>query len=304
MVIAGNDNLQWDEVEGVRNLNRELIKNRAKYKFFVERIFGVDFVNYLKYLRSRPKLKEFVKMPKPQLQIQESKKVAIIFVGTNKYVKFFPRFYKSIKKFFLPNTYKDFFVFTDQVKDSYIKGKKDVKIIPIKHQGTSFATLLRFKHINSIADKLKKYSHIFYIDSDMFANCLVTEQEFFCHDKSLFAIYHPCFLNAKGQFELNPLSTAALTKKDDKSAYRQCCFWGGESKELLKMCKKLDKNIETDLRNSIIAVWLDESHLNKYFIRNVNKVHTYDSGYGYPEQWPVPKGFRRKFIHGKGDILK
>ena len=40
-------------------------------------------------------------------------KVAITFIGTNKYLDFLPRYYENIKEYFLPNTEKVFLVFTD-----------------------------------------------------------------------------------------------------------------------------------------------------------------------------------------------
>ena len=40
-------------------------------------------------------------------------KVAITFIGTNKYLDFFPKYYESVEKYFLPNAEKTFLVFTD-----------------------------------------------------------------------------------------------------------------------------------------------------------------------------------------------
>ena len=40
-------------------------------------------------------------------------KVAITFIGTNRYLDFLPKYYESIKENFLPNTEKVFLVFTD-----------------------------------------------------------------------------------------------------------------------------------------------------------------------------------------------
>jgi Zn-finger nucleic acid-binding protein len=70
------------------------------------------------------------------------------------------------------------------------------------------------------------------------------------------------------------------------------------------MCEEIEKNIEIDLKNKIIAIWLDESHLNRYFIKNIGKVHTHDSSYGYPGGWPILRGYKVKLVHDKGDILK
>ena len=40
-------------------------------------------------------------------------KVAIIFIGTRKYINFLPKFYENVEKYFLPNSQKTFLVFTD-----------------------------------------------------------------------------------------------------------------------------------------------------------------------------------------------
>jgi len=65
------------------------------------------------------------------------------------------------------------------------------------------------------------------------------------------------------------------------------------------MCKELDKNITKDLKNKIIAMWLDESYLNKYFFEHPELVYIHDSRYGYPGIWPIPKGYKAKIIHKK-----
>ena len=40
-------------------------------------------------------------------------KVAISFIGTNKYLNFLPKYYENTKKFFLPDSEKVFLAFTD-----------------------------------------------------------------------------------------------------------------------------------------------------------------------------------------------
>ena len=41
------------------------------------------------------------------------KKIAINFIGTGNYLKFFPKYYETLMKYFVPECQKDFFVFTD-----------------------------------------------------------------------------------------------------------------------------------------------------------------------------------------------
>ncbi len=301
----GERKLQWEEVEGVRNRNVELIRSRHWGKNLFEGVFGKDLVIHLKYLRAWPKLREQARLQNlPHKQVQDCESLAIVTIGTSRYVEYFPKFYESLKRSFLPNTKKHFFMFTDRVDYPYFKGKEDVTPVKIEHGNTTLITLFRFKFVYSIKDKLSKFSHVLYIDSDSFAtDVLTTEADFFCHEKPLFAVAHPGFLNAKHQVERNPLSTAALPEGVDLDVYRQCSFWGGKSGELLEMCGKIDENIMIDMSNKIIAMWLDESHLNKYFLDHRNLVYTYDSGYsfhgGWVRRWPVIKGYKVRIIHKK-----
>ena len=46
-------------------------------------------------------------------------KVAITFIGTNKYLDFLPQYYENIEKYFLPNTEKVILAFTDGEPVSY-----------------------------------------------------------------------------------------------------------------------------------------------------------------------------------------
>jgi hypothetical protein len=46
--------------------------------------------------------------------------------------------------------------------------------------------------------------------------------------------------------------------------YVQGSFNGGTSTAYLALVRQLEKNIQADLDNNIIAVWHDESHLNRY----------------------------------------
>ena len=40
---------------------------------------------------------------------------------------------------------------------------------------------------------------------------------------------------------------------------------GGRSKEYLEMCRTLKKNIENDYQKGLVALYHDESHVNKFF---------------------------------------
>ena len=224
-------------------------------------------------------------------QRQECSKLAIIFIGTNKYIDFFPGFYLTVKKYFLKETPKDFFVFTDKVEDYFLKDKDDVRITAVKHQNWPFSTLMRFKMISQVSEELKEYSHVVYIDADMFANHPVVEEKFFCHDK------HDSYVNKQGEFEFDNKSTAGVNGNDDLSDYCAGAFWGGKSHYIIEMIKELERRIDKDLEKNIIAKWHDESQMNKYFAERKHLVHVVDPSYCYPELKPIPGRYKKRFVH-------
>lgn len=53
-----------------------------------------------------------------------------------------------------------------------------------------------------------------------------------------------------------------------KNTYFAGGFNGGSSKEFLRMSREIKENIEKDYEKNIIAIWHDESHMNKWFYEN------------------------------------
>ena len=278
-----------------------LIKDKKVLKHFISKnllksYLGEKILEDLKYFANRKVMKKILKENPNKKQMQFPSKIAIIFLGISNYIKFFQRYYMTIKKKFLTKTIKDFFVFTDQIHNPYLE-KKDIIIIPVKHEVWPFSTLFKFRYINKISKKLNPYSHIIFIDADMYINCFISEKEFFFHNKPLFGVRHPNFLRKKGSFEYNPNSLASVSQDDDLSIYIQGCFWGGKTSSVLKLIKILNKRTDKDLKKNIIAVFHDESHLNKYFIENKKLFQVYNPSYAYSKSRHIPKPFKRKIIH-------
>jgi len=67
-------------------------------------------------------------------------------------------------------------------------------------------------------------------------------------------------------------------------------FHGGTRDEFLKLASTMYYNIMRDLEHNFIAVWHDESHLNRYFIDNTPTV-VLNPSYCYPgrKKMPYPK---------------
>lgn len=261
-------------------------------------IFGLKTAYYIKlYFVDLKAMKKALKEESDKEQVQFPKKVAILGVMTDKYVKYFPRYYKTIKKYFLPNTPKDFYSFTDQLDFPFFQGKKDVNVIPTEHRPMPWTMLLTFHHMQGIINKLKGYSHIIYIDTDTYFNVPVSEKDFFNFHEPLFAVSHHAYVNKPGEFDFSSKSLASIKKGDDVSTYWQASFYGGKTKEVINMIKEIKKRIDTDIKNNVTARWLDESHLNKYLIDNRDQVHSVPPSYSYPSLKPIPKPFKKKVVH-------
>ncbi|MBG17591.1 MAG: hypothetical protein CMB77_04485 [Euryarchaeota archaeon] len=211
--------------------------------------------------------------------------IGIIFIGTGPYIGFLEGFRNRVERFFCPGDKKTIYAFTDQINHPSLD-HKIIDTIEIEHVGWPFITLHRFKFMNSISDKLLNHSHVFFIDADLWPVDEISFFDFFNEkeDHELIAVQHPGFLDKPGTFEDNKDSTAfAYSGFYDLSVYRQGCFWGGTTEAILEMVSICEKNVDIDTRNNIIAKWHDESHMNKYFLKNLNNVKTLNSGYATPE---------------------
>jgi lipopolysaccharide biosynthesis glycosyltransferase len=207
------------------------------------------------------------------------KSIAIVIVGTAKYSTLANDLQKSIFEKFLPSRSKHIYLFSD--RDNFDKSK-DLTLIKCEHERWPLSSLNRYKLIDSIKKQLLEHEYILYFDSDLLVANRVSEFPF----SKLFAVEHPQnLLSYIWDVEKNPKSTAYLGEKPDFATYVQGCLWGGESKYVLEMCEILKERAQEDLNNGIIAIWFDESHLNRYFVENINLVSVISPSFSYPESW-------------------
>ena len=219
---------------------------------------------------------------------------AIIFIGTNKYLDFFPKYYESCEEFLFPDLRKQYYVFTDggivgdQIPDH-------ITAIQIPHKDWPAITLERFHTILLAEELLKEHEWLLFLDADMQVNSVVFSEEVLDDDKDFVAVHHPCHYNTgTGTFERRPESEACVT--GEPLQYYQGCLWGGKMSEVIPMMKLLKDRVDKDYGNDIIAVWHDESHLNKFFIENQDRVFAIPPDYAFPEIYPNYP-YKRKIIH-------
>ena len=228
-------------------------------------------------------------------------KVAITFIGTNKYLDFLPKYYENVEKYFLPNSEKTILAFTDgELNDT----PDNLKVYHQEHLEWPFITLKRFEIINKAREEIDKHDWLVFIDADAIPVVEITEEEFFT-DKPLFGVHHPChFLGmephtqAPGAYDQNPDSEAYVdTSKGLPEVYYQGCFWGGKVPNVCAMIDELEARVNRDLEKDVVALWHDESQINKYFLERLDMVHTYGPEYAFPEVFKDYCQFSPKIVH-------
>ncbi len=204
----------------------------------------------------------------------EAKKVGLCIVATGKYIHFIPQLVKSARKHFCKAHQVTFFVFTD----GKLPKQPDIVTIHQNRLGWPQDTLMRFSIYLKNQTLLSKMDYLFAIDADMrFVGSMGDEIL-----SRRVATQHPGYVNRTGTYERKRKSTACVRYGEGKH-YFAGGFYGGSSQEFLRMAQRNTTNIKKDLDKNYIALWHDESHLNRYFI-DYKPTKMLDPRYCCPEQ--------------------
>lgn len=214
-------------------------------------------------------------------------KVGLLIIATNKYTQFLQPLLSSSDDFFLKNQDVTYFVFTNQELE--IETNRKVFKINTEHRDWPWMTLGRYKIFSQNSEELSKMDYLYYCDADMKFISEVGDEIL----SDLVATQHPGYFGKRGTPEENPLSSACVFTHEQMQ-YFAGGFNGGTSTEYLKMANKLSDNIDKDYANNIIAIWHDESHMNRYFIDN-NPSKILDPSYCCNEGW-LDCPFGRKLL--------
>lgn len=186
-------------------------------------------------------------------------KVGLTIVATGKYIQFVEPLIESARKYFCPGHEVTYFVFTDGTLDQ----AQDVIKIPHHILGWPKDTMCRCFAYVEAHKELEKMDYLFACDADMLFVDTVGDEIL----SERVATQHPGFYKRMGTPETRQESMAYLNPSIFRP-YFAGGFYGGTSAEFLKLAHTMKQNVETDLNNNIIAVWHDESHLNRYFADN------------------------------------
>lgn len=202
--------------------------------------------------------------------------IIVNIIATNKYIGFVHPLIESAERYFIPGLQKKYLIHTN-ILDFRLGNSVEVILHPIEHEPWPFSTLKRFHYFLDCDHILQQSKFSYYIDADSLFVGEIDAAEVF---GSLIGTLHPYLGNSSGTPEMNPASTAYIPY--NTSRYFCGGFFGGTSSEFVKMSQTIKNNIDKDLSNNIIAVWHDESHINKYFYSNPPEI-VLPVGYGDDE---------------------
>lgn len=189
------------------------------------------------------------------------KKIGLLVIATNRYTQFLQPLIDSANKHFLNGHEVTYFVFTNQ--SIKIESEREVKKFHVEHKEWPWMTLGRYKIFSNVSEILKEMDYLYYCDVDMLFVDNVGDE--ILSDRV--ATQHPGYVGRRGTPDENPNSLACISR-DEPMQYFAGGFNGGSSVEYLKMAKLISNNIDIDYSKGVIALWHDESHLNRYFIDN------------------------------------
>ena len=220
----------------------------------------------------------------------QKSKVAILYIATGRYTVFWDYFYQSAERNLLPDCDKHYFVFTDDQELLNTSDTHNVSYILQNKLGWPHDTLMRFDIFLGIKDQLETFDFIYFFNanteilSPIYAQDLLPQAD---TEQLAFAIQPHAFHKNRNKYtyDRNVLSKANIPLNQGKY-YFTGALNGGRSHAYLAMCKELSLNTHEDLKNDQIALWHDESHLNKYALnrKDIKVLHPYFTR-GEKEPW-------------------
>ncbi|BDQ00535.1 hypothetical protein [Aquiluna sp. KACHI24] len=216
-------------------------------------------------------------------------KILVVTIATGKYLGYFERNLPGWRRAFGAAGEVTFQVLTDSIREGGHNLGPDVEVMFQKQLEWPMITLLRYEILLSQVN-FSSFDFVVWLDADMEAVGNVPASIF--EHRSIVLARHPGYelpiirpsrkswpsrilsviailirantgYFALGDWECRESSTAFVPRKSRKS-YVHGAVWLGPSMELREMCSLLAERTSEDLRNGIIAIWHDESHLNWY----------------------------------------
>ncbi|MEG2970667.1 MAG: family 6 glucosyltransferase [Akkermansia sp.] len=210
------------------------------------------------------------------------KKIAILYIAVGRYISFFDDFYRTSKQYLLKECDVTYFVFTDDAMASY-QDCPDIICIPTEKKGWPYDTLCRFETFLKAEEQLKEYDYIYFINANMIFTAPIGKEIFPTQEQRWTVLLHPGFYKCSRKtftYDENPQSCAYIPS-DEGEYYFMGAFNGGIGKDYLELIRILDARTKEDLAKGIIALYHDESHLNRFMLDKSPLMLSPE--YGFPE---------------------
>ena len=217
--------------------------------------------------------------------------IAILYICTGRYLRFWEGFYTSMEAHFLPDTEKHYYVFTDSETLQVGEDSPRVHRIHQEDLGWPGNTLYRFRMFLRVEEDLKNYDYIFYFNANYVCLKDISEEEFLPEKDQLLVTLHPGFFQLRPAwfaYDRNHRSTAYVSYYSLRSKHYFCGgLNGGGAQRYLKLIHDLDRQISEDDRRGITAIFHDESHLNRYMLTQEN-YKILSPSFAYPQGKELP----------------
>lgn len=215
-------------------------------------------------------------------------KVAVVYVCTGDYWRFWQGFRESAARHLLPGSQVAYFVFTDQHVER-LSGADEV--VAQDNLGWPLNTLYRFRMFLRLKDQLREFDRVVFFNANCEFRAPVSEHDLFGEESDLIACRHPGFFDKPREQFTYERRTQSLACVQQGSIYVAGGLMGGSTEAFLTACTVIQRRIEQDFDLGLMALWHDESHWNAYIdqaISGGSRVHLLDPGFLFPEGWSIP----------------
>lgn len=232
------------------------------------------------------------------------KKIGILYICTGKYSIFWKDFYDSSELFFMKDDEKHYYVFTDS---NDIHETDRIHVYYEKPKGFPLDSLLRFDMFLSIRKDVSVCDFVFFFNSNMMFVKEVRSEDILPDGKKekLVAVLHPGYYDKSSlqfNYERHKASTAFIPyEKNRVYHYFMGGLNGGVTEDYYRLVTVCDDYIHKDMDNKIMAIYHDESYLNKYlYDRDDVKVLSPSFGFSEDADYPFEPFIiiRSKIKHG------
>jgi histo-blood group ABO system transferase len=189
-------------------------------------------------------------------------KICILTIATNKYLQFVEKLYDDIERNFLNGHEINCLLFTDHE----VETSNNVRVHYIDHEPWPMPTLKRYNYFMKEKDFILEHDYCFYFDADMRIDNPVGEEVLgdLVGTKHPYQSFHSI---DEMSYDRNSESLAYVPFGEGETYYAGG-FNGGRTARFLEMAEVIANNVNKDLEKNIVALWHDESHMNRYMIDN------------------------------------